>query len=126
MSDDAPADALSALAFGEAKAADANHAIDRVRLERDAVSYEVVLPRLPSALTERVLPRLVEYLASRGVRLPASGDVFVSLFTEDGRVLFIEAGRFATHLGALRGLDADELMRRYRPGGAGDPPLLGP
>jgi hypothetical protein len=122
---------LQAMAFDRAEPAAANQAMARAR-ERLAAeagsgtSYEVVLPRLgaDAYLTQRVLPKLVHFLSCRGVRLPASGGVFVSLFSEEG-LFFVEAGRLALRLGAARGLDAEELSRRYGPDGPGDPPLLG-
>jgi hypothetical protein len=119
---------LCALAFERAEPSQANLAIAgaRERFEGRGVSYEVVLPGLsPDAfLAQKVLPKLVNFLTSRGVRLPASGGVFVSLFTGDG-LYFVEAGPFAVRVGAERGLDADELMRRFRPDGPGEPLLLG-
>ncbi len=119
---------LCALAFDRAAPSEANDAIGRARERFDGrgVSYEVVLPQLgpDEFLAQRALPKLVNFLASRGVRLPGSGGVFVSFFTGDG-LYFVEAGPFAVRVGASRGLDADELMRRYRPDGAGDPLLLG-
>jgi hypothetical protein len=119
---------LCALAFARAAPAEANVAIARARERFDGrgVSYEVVLPGFAPEefLARQVLPKLVHFLCSRGVRLPGSGGVFVSLFTGDG-LFFVEAGPFAVRVGAERALDADELMRRYRPDGPGDPLLLG-
>lgn len=122
---------VCALAFDRAPSSQANEAIARAREHvgsggAPGLSYEVVLPELApdEFLAQRVLPRLVGYLVSRGVRLPGSGGVFVSLFTPDG-LFFVDAGPFALALGRARGLDADELVRRYRPDGPGDPKLLG-
>lgn len=128
MSGGALVSELCALAFDRAAPAEANEAIARARERFDGsgVSYEVVLPELApdEFLAHRVLPKLVNFLCSRGARLPGSGGVFVSLFTGDG-LYFVEAGPFAVRVGAERGLDAAELTRRYRPDGPGDPPLLG-
>lgn len=128
MSGGALVSELCALAFDRATPAQANEAIAsaRERFDGRGVSYEVVLPELApdEFLAHKVLPKLVNFLCSRGVRLPGSGGIFVSLFTGDG-LFFIEAGPFAVRVGAERELDADELMRRYRPDGPGDPLLLG-
>lgn len=127
MSGGALVSELCALAFDRALPAEANEAIAhaRERFDGRGVSYEVVLPGLApdEFLSQKVLPKLVNFLCSRGVRLPGSGGVFVSLFTGDG-LFFIEAGPFAVRVGVERALDADELMRRYRPDGPGDPLLL--
>jgi hypothetical protein len=124
-------EAVCALAFARAQVSEANEAIAaaRARTEVDGVpgtSYELVLPALDpdEFLTHRALPKLVNFLCCRGAHLPGSAGVFVSLFTEDG-LYFVDAGPFAVLLGQARGLDAAELMRRYRPDGPGDPLLLG-
>ncbi|MEW5741054.1 MAG: STAUR_1299 family protein [Myxococcota bacterium] len=131
MSQRALVDAACALAFHRAGVAEANEAIAWAREHMEAggvrgTSYEVVLPALDpdDFLARRTLPKLVNFLCCRGVRLPASGGVFVSLFTGEG-LFFVEAGPLAELLGRSRGLDAAELMRRYGPDGPGDPLLLG-
>jgi len=121
---------LRNLAFDTAAPADANTAIAKARDTfggpADATSYEIALPALdPDAFLEKqALPKLVYFLDCRGVRLPASGDVFVSLFTSEG-LFFIDAGAFAGAVGAKLGLDTDTLHARYGDGGSGDPKLLG-
>lgn len=124
-------DHLATLAFHRASPADANRAIDEARQARgsdtrEAVSYEVALPGLgpDEYLTGKVLPKLTYFLDCRGVKPPASGDVFVSLFTESG-LLFLEAGPMVQVLAEARGLTLAETVRRYGADGAGDPPLLG-
>ena len=123
---------LSELAFHRAAPADANAAIDEARAVRteasgqDAVSYEIALPALApdEFLTTRALPKLVYFLDCRGVKVPGSGGVFVSLFTAAG-LLFIDAGPLVERLAQARGLSMAELVRRYGSDGKGDPPLLG-
>jgi len=121
---------LQQLAFHRASPLEANQAIEDVRLERsesqDAVSYEIALPALApdEFLTHKALPRLVYFLDCRGVKVPASGAVFVSLFTSDG-LLFLEAGPMVEVLTKARGLTLAEAVRRYGSDGKGDPALLG-
>ena len=122
---------LTQLAFHKASPADANQAIEDVRNERsaggvDALSYEVALPGLApdEFLTTRVLPKLVYFLDCRGIKVPASGAVFVSLFSTDG-LYFVEAGPMVEVLTKARGLTLAEAVRRYGADGKGDPPLLG-
>lgn len=121
---------LSTLAFHRAELADANRAIDEVRTARsgvaDAVSYEVALPQLApdEFLANKVLPKLVYFLDCRGIKVPASGTVFVSLFT-DKNLLFLEAGPMVELLTRWRSLTLAEVVRRYGAQGAGEPPLLG-
>jgi hypothetical protein len=124
-------DELIALAFHRASPAEANRAIEDVRNERsesgvDALSYEVALPGLApdEFLTTKVLPKLVYFLDCRGVKVPASGPVFVSLFSSDG-LYFVEAGPMVEVLTRARGLTLAEAVRRYGADGKGDPPLLG-
>lgn len=124
-------DQLSQLAFHRAAPADANQVIEDVRSERsaggsDAVSYEVALPALApdEFLTTKVLAKLVYFLDCRGVKVPGSGAVFVSMFTADG-LLFVEAGPMVEVLARARGLTLAEVVRRYGADGKGDPPLLG-
>ena len=124
-------EAACALAFERASVAQANEAISAARDKVEAsgspaTSYEVVLPALDpdDFLARRVLPKLVNFLWCRGARLPGSAGDFVSLFTAEG-LFFIDAGPFAVLVGQSRGLDAEELMRRYQPDGPGDPLLLG-
>lgn len=122
---------LRTLAFSRAASSDANEAIARVREARakasvEATSYELALPGLApeSWLLERALPKLAYFLDCRGVRLPGSGGVFVSLFMGDG-LLFLEAGPFVEAMARRRGLSLDEVRRRYGANGTGEPPLLG-
>lgn len=121
---------LQQLAFHRASPLEANQAIEEVRIERsqgqDAVSYEIALPALApdEFLTTRALPRLVYFLDCRGVKVPASGAVFVSLFTHEG-LLFLEAGPMVEVLAKARGLTLAEVVRRYGSDGKGDPALLG-
>lgn len=121
---------LEQLAFHRASPLEANQAIEDVRLERsksqDAVSYEIALPALApdDFLTHKALPKLVYFLDCRGVKVPASGAVFVSLFTSDG-LLFVEAGPMVEVLTKARGLTLAEAVRRYGSDGKGDPALLG-
>lgn len=122
---------LSQLAFHRALPLEANRAIDDVRALRseggqEPISYEVALPALApdEFLTTRVLPKLVYFLDCRGVKVPGSGGVFVSIFSTDG-LLFVEAGPMVELLTRARGLTLAEVVRRYGSDGKGDPPLLG-
>lgn len=124
-------DELRAHAFDRAPASEANVAIDRVRQVRaanatEAVSYELALPALApeSWLLERALPKLTYFLDCRGVRLPGSGGVFVSLFTAEG-LLFLDAGPMVELLARRRALSLDEVRRRYGASGVGEPLRLG-
>lgn len=121
---------LKQLAFHRASPMEANQAIEDVRIERsesqDALSYEIALPALApdEFLTTKALPRLVYFLDCRGVKVPGSGAVFVSLFTAEG-LLFLEAGPMVEVLAKARGLTLAEVVRRYGSDGKGDPALLG-
>ncbi len=122
---------LSALAFHRAPPVDANAAIDEARQRRgaqgaDATSYELALPALDpdGFLTAKALPKLVYFLDCRGIHPPASGDVFVSLFSEAG-LLFIDAGPVVEALARARGLTLAEAVRRYGATGTGEPLHLG-
>ena len=123
---------LTQLAFHRAPPAEANTAIDDVRAARtedtghEAISYEVALPSLApdEFLTTKILPKLVYFLDCRGVKVPGSGGVFVSMFTPEGLV-FLEAGPMVEILTRARGLTLAEVVRRYGSDGKGDPPLLG-
>lgn len=124
-------EALAALAFARAPNAEANVAISRVRDERsgeghEAVSYELALPALSpdEFLKDKALPRLTYFLDCRGVKVPNSGGVFVSVFTPDG-LLFADAGAVVELLAKARGLTLAEVVRRYGADGQGDPMLLG-
>lgn len=124
-------DQLSKLAFHRAENADANVAIGEVRAARsaegvEALSYELALPTLApdEYLKDKALPKLVYFLDCRGVKVPASGGVFVSLFSPEG-LLFVEAGPVVELLAQARGLTLAEVVRRYGADGAGDPMLLG-
>lgn len=121
---------LEALAFHRADVSTANVAIDdarnqRAREGRDAVSYEIALPALgpEEFLLHKALPKLVYFLDCRGVHPPASGEVFVSLFSERG-LLFIDAGPLVEACAAARSLTLAEVVRRYGESGKGDPLLL--
>lgn len=123
---------LSALAFHRGTQGDANRAIAQAReiysaRNTEGVSYEVVLPPLgqDDFLCQKVLPKLVYFLDCRGIKPPNSGNVFVSLFGEEG-LLFVEAGKLIEALSHARGLTLAEVVRRYGTEGAGDPLLLGP
>jgi hypothetical protein len=121
---------LRAEAFARAPLAHANEAIAHQREARGgdagpALSYELAPSfDVQQFLQTRGLPKLVYFLDCRGVRLPSSGGVFVSLFLPD-ELLFIDAGRFVELVAQSRGLTIAEAVRRYGDGGAGDPPLLG-
>lgn len=124
-------DQLNPLVFHRASPAEANTAIEEVRLARseagpEAISYEVALPSLApdEYLMTRVLPKLTYFLDCRGVKVPGSGAVFVSLFTHEG-LLFLEAGPMVEVLARARGLTLAETVRRYGSDGKGDPALLG-
>lgn len=125
-------DQLTKLAFHRAPAAEANQAIEQARNVcsmkgvEEAVSYEVALPALApdDYLTGKVLPKLVYFLDCRGVKVPASGGVFVSVFSEAG-LLFLDAGPMVELLAKARGLTLAEVVRRYGSEGKGDPALLG-
>jgi hypothetical protein len=123
-------EAVRALAFHTAPAADANAAIADARARHgggtESVSYEIALPALNADefLKRRALAKLVYFLDCRGARVPQSGGVFVSLFTPEGLV-FVDAGLFAEAVGNVLGLDAEALHARYGDGGTGDPKLLG-
>ncbi len=119
---------LLAMSFHQGAALEANAVIDAVRETRgeNALSYEVALPALApdEFLTHRVLPKLAYFLDCRGVKVPASGGVFISLFSPEG-LHFIDAGPAVQRLAQARGLTLAEVFRRYGADGAGDPPLLG-
>lgn len=122
---------LAALAFHRASPADANAAIDEARQRRgqggaEATSYELALPGLDpdGFLAHKALPKLVYFLDCRGIHPPASGDVFVSLFSAEG-LAFIDAGPVVEVLARARGLTLAEVVRRYGADGSGDPKQLG-
>ena len=122
---------LAAIAFHHASPDEANQAISDTRTQRseagpEAISYEVAVPALApdEFLTTKALPKLVYFLDCRGVKVPGSGAVFVSLFTAEG-LLFVEAGPMVDVLARARGLTLAEVVRRYGSDGKGDPPLLG-
>ncbi len=125
-------EAISALAFHRAGVTEANSEITTVREARseasgfDAVSYEIALPSLgpDEFLTHRALRSLTYFLDCRGVKVPGSGGVFVTLFTQAG-LLFVEAGPLVELLAKHRGLTLAETIRRYGSSGVGDPALLG-
>jgi hypothetical protein len=58
------------------------------------------------------------------VKVPGSGNVFVSIFSAGG-LLFVEAGPMVEVIARARGLTLAEVVRRYGAAGKGDPPLLG-
>lgn len=112
-------DTFLSLAFERAPAAEANLAITRVREEQsgefaEATSYELLLPdgNVRAFLLERTLPRLVDYLESRGSKLPGCGRVFLSVFFGD-TLHFIHARDAVRLLSEWSGLSVDELRRRY-------------
>lgn len=119
---------LLGMSFDRATPNEANEAIENARRDKgeNALSYEVALPALgpDEFLTHRVLPKLAYFLDCRGVKAPASGGVFISLFSPEG-LHFIDAGPVVQKLAEARSLTLAEVFRRYGAGGAGDPPLLG-
>lgn len=122
---------LQSLAFHRAPATAANTAIDEARAMRggagsEGLSYEIALPALgpETYLLEKALPKLVYFLDCRGVHPPASGAVFVSLFSSEG-LTFIDAGPLVEKCAKARGLTLAELVRRYGEQGTGEPLLLG-
>lgn len=122
---------IVATSFHRASPAEANTAIDDARFIRseggyESVSYEIALPTLApdEFLKTKALPKLVYFLDCRGVKVPSSGNVFLSLFSEEG-LFFMEAGPVVQLLAEARGLTLAEIVRRYGSSGAGDPPLLG-
>lgn len=124
-------EALAGIAFERAPNAEANTAISRVRDQRsseghEAVSYELALPALgpDEYLKDKALPKLTYFLDCRGVKVPNSGGVFVSVFTTEG-LLFADAGAVVELLAKARGLTLAEVVRRYGADGQGDPMLLG-
>jgi hypothetical protein len=125
-------EALRARAFHHAPPAEANQAIDEVRVQLEeasgapAFSYELFAPRLDvdTHFGHHALPRLANFLHCRGFRSASTPGVFVSLFSDAG-LDFIHGGDALEVLAALRGLTIDEVFRRYGDGGTGDPKLLG-
>lgn len=121
-------ESLLGMSFDQATPSEANEAIERARRSRgeNALSYEVALPALgpDDFLTQRVLPKLAYFLDCRGVKPPASGGVFISLFSPAG-LHFVDAGPVVQKLAEARSLTLAEVFRRYGADGAGDPPLLG-
>lgn len=122
---------LNGLAFHRATPTQANQAIDEARAMRAAqgsegLSYEIALPALDPEhyLLEKALPKLVYFLDCRGVHPPSSGNVFVSLFSNDG-LTFVDAGPLVERCAKARGLTLHELVKRYGDDGTGDPLLLG-
>jgi hypothetical protein len=120
MSTDAT-DALLRLAFERAPAIEANTAIARIRDQEGdetspATNYELVLPTGDTRawLLEEMLPRLVDYLESRGTGLPRCGRVFLSIFVGD-TLHFLRARDVVALLSEWSGLSMDELKRRYGP-----------
>lgn len=77
------ADLLS-LSFATAEARDANAAIDAAREQAGerSRSYEVLVAPAETLaqVAARLLPKLVYHLDSTGHRLPATGNLFLSLF----------------------------------------------
>ncbi len=119
---------LTALAFLTGESANANSVMENARTLRgdNAISYELVLPALApdDYLLTRALPKLVYFLDCRGIKLPASGGVFLSIFTQTG-LYCVDAGPAVEAMARARGLTLAELVRRYGAEGEGDPPLLG-
>ncbi|MFO0600837.1 MAG: STAUR_1299 family protein [Myxococcaceae bacterium] len=125
---------LSSMAFHRGDVTRANEEIDGVRASRgddgrDALSYEIALPALgpEDYLSHKALPKLVYFLDCRGVKPPASGDVFVTLFslTPQPELLFVDAGPFVERVAKERGLSCEDAVARYGEKGSGDPLLLG-
>ncbi len=118
---DAAADDLLRLAFDHAPAIEANEAIARVRTQQgdeftNATSYELVLPAegVRPFLLDNTLPRLVNYLESRGAKLPRCGGVFLSIFAGD-TLHFLHARDVVELLSQWSGLSMAELKERYGP-----------
>lgn len=118
---DTDAAELLRLSFDQAPAALANSAIHRVRdvvggEASLAISYELLMPdgNVRPWLLNTVLPRLVDYLESRGARLPRCPGVFLSVFNGD-TLHFIHARDAMALLSQWSGLSFDELRTRYGP-----------
>lgn len=126
-------------AFHRAPAREANAAIEAARdlsaLEKPH-SYELVVDPEGSlaSLAEKVLPRLVYHLESRGSHLPACENVVLSLFV--GETLhFVHAREAVPLLAEALGLSQEELSGRFgtgelrralRPGEVPPTPRSGP
>lgn len=111
--------AILSRAFHQARAADANQEIARVRQAQGGevepqLSYEILLPaREPLRyLVEEVLPRLVYFLDCRGATLPAASGVFATLFLGE-ELYFLRAQDLLEELGRLAGMSAGEMTRRW-------------
>lgn len=118
---DADTTELLSLAFERAPANMANIAIQRARDSVGgesslAVSYELLMPdgNVRPWLLDTVLPRLVDYLESRGSGLPRCPGVFLSVFSGD-TLHFIHARDAVALLSQWSGLSFDELRTRYGP-----------
>lgn len=118
---DADTDDLLRLAFDRAPANLANQAIHHVREQVGgdssyATSYELLLPdgNVRAWILDYLLPRLVDYLESRGAKLPHCGGVFLSVFSGD-TLHFIHARDAVALFSQWSGLSFDELSQRYGP-----------
>ncbi|MET0403081.1 MAG: STAUR_1299 family protein [Cystobacter sp.] len=118
---DADTTELIHLAFDRAPASLANVAIQRAREQALgdgslATSYELLLPdgNVRAWLLNTQLPRLVDYLESRGSRLPRCGGVFLSVFVGD-TLHFIHARDALALFSRWSGLSFDVMRERYGP-----------
>lgn len=119
MTNDPRLASLLEKAFKVAPAADANQVIEQVREEQstelgEALSYEAVVPEANpvSWLAERLLPKLVYFLDSRGARLPSVGGLFVSLFVGD-RLYFFEVEPLLELLSEWSGVPIAEMAPKW-------------
>ena len=118
---DADTNDLLRLAFDRAPANLANPAIHHIRDQVGgesslATSYEFLLPdgNVRAWLLDYLLPRLVDYLESRGSKLPHCGGVFLSVFSGD-TLYFLHARDAVALFSQWSGLSFDELRQRYGP-----------
>jgi hypothetical protein len=118
---EAAVEALLKRAFHTAPAIKANDEIAKMREAegtplRSAVSYEVLLPQegAVAELTERVMPRLVYFLACRGLKLPKCPGIFASIFAGD-QLYFIRGEDLLEELSKMSGLTVEEMVQRHGP-----------
>ncbi len=112
-------ESLLGKAFLRAHGREANDAIEVARREGagargPAVSYEVVLPAAEAAayLTEKVLPRFVYFLDSRGLPIAEPSGVVISLFLGEA-LFFVHAGDFVDWLSAKSGVSFADMQHRW-------------
>jgi hypothetical protein len=107
-------------AFHRAAAPEANAAIARARElagSDEPHSYEVVVgaQETLAELAQRVLPRLVYHLESRGARAPEFAEIFFSLFAGDA-LLFVHARDAMPLLADAVHLSQEQLVERFGTG----------